>query len=160
MCDRAQITQSFTNIIKNAREAIETKKKDAEFKGRIEISFSAIQDNRVKVAIADNGCGLPNEIRARLTEPYVTTRDRGTGLGLAIVRKIADDHGVRIRLADLPEDGGDLAPDNLDGALIELEFPIMTDTERGRHHNEIAAESDMSAQNTTDQTSERKADVA
>ena len=160
LCDRAQITQAFTNIIKNAREAIESKRENEMFRGRIEISFSAIQDGRVRVAVADNGCGLPNEIRARLTEPYVTTRDRGTGLGLAIVRKIADDHGVRIRLADLPEDGNDIAPDAISGALIELEFPVMTGTERGRHHNEIAAESDMSAQNTTDKTSEQEADVA
>ena len=110
--------------------------------------------------MADNGCGLPNEIRSRLTEPYVTTRDRGTGLGLAIVRKIAEDHGVRIRLGDLPEDGTDIAPDNVSGALIELEFPVMTDTERGPHHTDFQTESDMSAQNTTDQTSEQKADVA
>ncbi len=160
LCDRAQITQAFTNIIKNAREAIDTKRKMENYKGRIEIRFSQIREGRVTVSVADNGCGLPNEIRSRLTEPYVTTRDRGTGLGLAIVRKIAEDHGVRIRLGDLPEEGNDIAPDNVSGALIELEFPVMTDTERGPHHTDFQTESGMSAQNTTDQTGEQKADVA
>ena len=166
LCDRAQITQAFTNIIKNAREAIDTKRKIKNYKGRIEIGFSQIREGRVTVSVADNGCGLPNEIRSRLTEPYVTTRDRGTGLGLAIVRKIAEDHGVRVRLGDLPEDGNDIAldediaPESVSGALIELEFPVMTDTERGPHHTDFQAESDMSAQNTTDQTGEQKADVA
>ena len=49
--------------------------------------------NRCVIEIADNGKGLPKADRARLTEPYVTTRERGTGLGLAIVKKIMEDHG-------------------------------------------------------------------
>ena len=54
--------------------------------------------------VTDNGIGLPPEHRHRLTEPYVTTRAKGTGLGLAIVRKIMEDHGGDITLADAGED--------------------------------------------------------
>ena len=48
----------------------------------------------------DNGIGLPKENRARLLEPYVTTREKGTGLGLAIVGRILEEHGGRIELRD------------------------------------------------------------
>ena len=48
----------------------------------------------------DNGVGLPKESRARLHEPYVTTREKGTGLGLAIVGRVLEDHGGRIEVND------------------------------------------------------------
>ena len=51
----------------------------------------------------DNGIGLPKENRARLLEPYVTTRDKGTGLGLAIVGRILEEHGGRLELRDASE---------------------------------------------------------
>ena len=51
----------------------------------------------------DNGIGLPKENRARLLEPYVTTREKGTGLGLAIVGRILEEHGGRIELRDAAE---------------------------------------------------------
>ena len=58
------------------------------------------------VSVCDNGKGLPfGEERDRITEPYVTTREKGTGLGLAIVRKILEDHGGELVLGDVPEGG-------------------------------------------------------
>ena len=48
---------------------------------------------RSRSTVEDNGKGLPQQGRERLTEPYVTTRTKGTGLGLAIVKKIMEDHG-------------------------------------------------------------------
>ena len=48
----------------------------------------------------DDGIGLPQEDRERLTEPYVTHKPKGTGLGLAIVKKIMEDHGGRLVLDD------------------------------------------------------------
>ena len=53
------------------------------------------------IRIADNGIGLPED-RARLFEPYVTTRDKGTGLGLPIVKKIIEEHGGTLVLEDAP----------------------------------------------------------
>ncbi len=50
------------------------------------------------IDVVDNGIGLPKESRARLLEPYVTTREKGTGLGLAIVGRVLEDHGGGIEL--------------------------------------------------------------
>jgi two-component system nitrogen regulation sensor histidine kinase NtrY len=58
----------------------------------------------VIVTIEDNGIGMPAD-RERLTEPYVTTREKGTGLGLAIVNKIVDEHGGDMSFASAPSDG-------------------------------------------------------
>ena len=64
--------------------------------------------------VEDNGIGLPTRDRDRLTEPYVTTREKGTGLGLAIVKRIAEDHGGELTLADAREGRG---------ARVTLHFP-------------------------------------
>ena len=55
------------------------------------------------IDVIDNGVGLPKVARARLLEPYVTTREKGTGLGLAIVGRIVEDHGGTIELRDAAE---------------------------------------------------------
>ncbi len=67
-----------------------------------------IEDGAEEVAIVvtDNGIGLPTENRHRLTEPYVTTREKGTGLGLAIVKRIMEEHGGRLVMQDAPEGTG------------------------------------------------------
>ena len=64
--------------------------------------------------IEDNGIGLPARDRDRLTEPYVTTREKGTGLGLAIVKRILEEHGGELVLTDAK---------NLPGARAILRFP-------------------------------------
>ena len=69
--------------------------------GQVDLSLE-VHDDRVAIIIADNGNGLPQEERDRLTEPYVTTRAKGTGLGLAIVKKIMEDHGGELVLEDRP----------------------------------------------------------
>lgn len=123
-CDRAQISQALVNIIKNACEAIETRKKMDGSDGRIEVRLSEEKAGRILLSVLDNGCGLPREIRRRLTEPYVTTREKGTGLGLAIVRKIIEDHGARIVLQDLAECEAGGIPDFGDtGAHVQIIFP-------------------------------------
>ena len=55
--------------------------------------------------VEDNGRGLPEQGRERLTEPYVTTRTKGTGLGLAIVKKIMEDHQGELVLEDREPEG-------------------------------------------------------
>ncbi len=104
-CDRHQIGQAMTNILKNAVEAVETKAASSEpdFRGKIAVELSADEDN-VTVEVQDNGVGLPQD-RERIVEPYVTTRDKGTGLGLAIVNKIVEEHGGEITFA-AAESGG------------------------------------------------------
>lgn len=92
-CDRHQIGQAMTNVLKNAVEAVEAKAANAEpdYRGRIAVEVLG-DDHLVRVIIEDNGVGLPQD-RERIMEPYVTTRDKGTGLGLAIVNKIVEEHG-------------------------------------------------------------------
>ena len=114
ICDRRQISQVLTNILKNAAEAIEGREAGpGETLPPGEISLALRDDAAsVSIVVTDNGKGLPQEGRDRLTEPYMTTRTKGTGLGLAIVKKIMEDHGGNLILAD--HEGG--------GARISLVF--------------------------------------
>jgi two-component system nitrogen regulation sensor histidine kinase NtrY len=100
--DRRLIQQALTNIIKNATEAIGAV--PAAELGRGHISVTTTRDgNMINIDVIDNGIGLPKENRNRLTEPYVTTREKGTGLGLAIVGKILEEHGGGLELHDASE---------------------------------------------------------
>ena len=101
VCDRRQLSQALTNVVKNAVEAIETRRNRGEtnFDGdRVELRVRAVKD-QVVIDVNDTGVGLPED-RERLTEPYMTTRVRGTGLGLAIVKKIVEEHCGEIAFLD------------------------------------------------------------
>ena len=114
--DRRLISQAFTNIIKNATEAIGAVPPAT--LGRGCIAVSARRDGKdVVIDVIDNGIGLPKENRARLLEPYVTTREKGTGLGLAIVGRILEEHGGNLELRDASEKIGGAR-----GAWMQLHF--------------------------------------
>ena len=113
VCDRRQIGQALTNIVKNAVEAIEERGDGGN--GRIEMTLVE-RGHLVTVCVADNGIGLP-AARDRLVEPYVTTRARGTGLGLAIVKKIVEEHCGTISFADR-EGGGTMVTMTFDTAAL------------------------------------------
>ena len=101
VCDRRQLGQALTNVVKNAVEAIEAKRnRDGASKDgdRVELALRD-EGDEVFVDLFDSGIGLP-ENRERLTEPYMTTRVRGTGLGLAIVKKIVEEHMGEIAFLD------------------------------------------------------------
>jgi two-component system nitrogen regulation sensor histidine kinase NtrY len=112
VCDRRQMGQALTNVIKNAVEAIQQKREDGRKGGDDRVS-ATVQDSegRLVIEVADTGIGLPAE-RGRLTEPYMTTRVKGTGLGLAIVKKIVEEHFGNIEFDD--SYGG--------GSLVRLVF--------------------------------------
>lgn len=121
--DATMIGQALTNLIKNAGEAIEAyqeKSKPTGFTPEIRISLAA-DDSEARIRIMDNGTGLPPD-RARLFEPYVTTRDKGTGLGLPIVKKIIEEHGGTLALLDAPLFDGNDHP----GAMAEIRLPRAT----------------------------------
>lgn len=117
--DRRLVSQALTNLIKNASEAIEAVDMTGDERGQISVELSQPGIDPIVVTITDNGCGLPKKDRNRLTEPYMTTREKGTGLGLAIVRRIMEEHGGTITLGDAPQvaTGGH-------GATMRLVFPL------------------------------------
>src|SRR4051812_47320335 len=121
--DRRLISQGLTNIIKNATEAIEAVPAEQLGKGRIEV-IAARDNSDIVIDVIDNGIGLPKVSRARLLEPYVTTREKGTGLGLAIVGRVLEDHGGRIEL----NDAADIRPGQR-GAWMRLRFAISPKTD-------------------------------
>jgi two-component system, NtrC family, nitrogen regulation sensor histidine kinase NtrY len=101
-CDRRQIGQAVTNILKNAAEAIEARPEGSD-PGKIDVSIVE-SSGKLDVVVRDNGVGLP-EAKERLVEPYVTTRASGSGLGLAIVKKIVEEHQGEIMFEDAPDGG-------------------------------------------------------
>ncbi len=108
--DKEQLKRVFVNILTNALAALENGRL-----GIISIGCTYLQELRlVRIEIADNGCGIPKELRDRVLEPYFSTKDQGTGLGLAIVNQIISDHGGYLRLsAHEPR-----------GTLVIIELPL------------------------------------
>jgi two-component system nitrogen regulation sensor histidine kinase NtrY len=106
VCDRRQLGQALTNIVKNAVEAIEARRNRGEQNpdgDRIHLTIRR-EGEQLVLDLTDTGVGLPQD-RERLTEPYMTTRVRGTGLGLAIVKKIVEEHLGEIAFLDRPGGG-------------------------------------------------------
>jgi two-component system nitrogen regulation sensor histidine kinase NtrY len=106
VCDRRQLAQALTNVVKNGVEAIEGRKNRGEHSlagDRVELKVHE-EDEHLIIDVLDTGIGLPED-RERLTEPYMTTRVRGTGLGLAIVKKIVEEHMGEIAFLDRPGGG-------------------------------------------------------
>ena len=112
-CDRRLLGQALTNLLQNAADAVSmrTQHEPAGERGQLGKVMLAVQsdDDWVWIAVADDGIGLPDGDRSRLTEPYVTHKPKGTGLGLAIVKKIMEDHGGRVTLDDRPGGQGSIA---------------------------------------------------
>ena len=120
--DGTMITQALTNLIKNAGEATETYRDShtgEEYQSQVRVGMTRV-DGQVTITIQDNGVGLPED-RARLFEPYVTTRDKGTGLGLPIVKKIIEEHAGTLTLTDAEIfEGQDHA-----GACAIIQLPVL-----------------------------------
>ena len=106
VCDRRQLGQALSNVVKNAVEAIEARKSRGEHNlagDKVDLKIRE-DDGHLIIDVTDTGVGLPED-RERLTEPYMTTRVRGTGLGLAIVKKIVEEHLGEIAFLDRPGGG-------------------------------------------------------
>lgn len=117
--DAQQLRQVLHNLIQNAQDATIQAHPEAVVSSlppvQVTTQFSA-EARRVRLIIADDGAGFPAHILQRAFEPYVTTKARGTGLGLAVVKKIADEHGARINVANR------LEADVVCGAQVSLSF--------------------------------------
>jgi two-component system nitrogen regulation sensor histidine kinase NtrY len=122
VCDRRQVGQALTNLVKNAAEAIESAGAAA---GAVTVVLSEGK-GKVCIAVSDTGVGLPPD-RDRIVEPYVTSRAGGTGLGLAIVNKIVEEHFGTMNFSDR-EGGGTTVTLMFDAvALQALESTMAAD---------------------------------
>ena len=116
--DSRLISQTLTNLIKNAVEAIEGEGLGAIKDPAVTVSLEQ-EVGFVRVSVSDNGKGWPKENRQRLLEPYMTTREKGTGLGLAIVAKIIEQHGGKVELTDAEPDANGRV-----GACFSFTLPL------------------------------------
>jgi signal transduction histidine kinase len=108
--DDVLLRQVFANLIRNGAEACVTAHVAVPA-----VRVHGVLDDRVcRVTVDDNGPGIPDESRARVFEPFFTTRSRGTGLGLAIVQKVVVTHNGRVSAGRSP----------LGGASIQMVFPV------------------------------------
>jgi nitrogen fixation/metabolism regulation signal transduction histidine kinase len=101
--DAGQLRQVIHNLLQNAQDAlIETSTP------RIVIAVEPAGD-KLRFSITDNGTGFPEHLMKRAFEPYVTTKPKGTGLGLVIVKKIVEEHGGEVSIANVPPRGAQVA---------------------------------------------------
>jgi nitrogen fixation/metabolism regulation signal transduction histidine kinase len=105
--DGAQIRQVIHNLVQNAQDSLENAKHSGAA-AAIEVR-TELEGDKVRLAVSDNGGGFPEELMARIFEPYVTTKPRGTGLGLAIVKKIVDEHHGSLAIENRPSRGASVS---------------------------------------------------
>jgi nitrogen fixation/metabolism regulation signal transduction histidine kinase len=115
--DRAQMIQVIHNLIQNAQDAV-----GEDPQAKITLMLEALQTpagaERIRFAVLDSGPGIAPEARARLFEPYFTSKAKGSGLGLAIVKKIVEENLGRVNLTNRV----DLWPSHPSGAVATVEF--------------------------------------
>ncbi len=110
--DAQQLRQVVHNLLQNAQDASEPQSHV------MLVTRWSPARKRVKLTVLDEGTGFAPNILQRAFEPYVTTKTKGTGLGLAVVKKIADEHGARLDIANRVEEGV------VKGAQVSLSFSV------------------------------------
>ncbi len=115
--DAQQLRQVLHNLLQNAQDATEAAARSGS-DNSVTLRTHLSSSGRVRLSVLDHGTGFPESILKRAFEPYVTTKTKGTGLGLAVVKKIADEHGARIDLANRVVD------DQIVGAQVSLSFAV------------------------------------
>ena len=127
LADAQQVRQVVHNLVQNAQDATASAGSGAAVLLRTRRSDSG---QWVRLFVIDEGPGFPEAILQRAFEPYVTTKAKGTGLGLAVVKKIMDEHGGRVELANRVEG------DRVVGAQVSLSFRVanMQHIQQGAPH--------------------------
>jgi two-component system C4-dicarboxylate transport sensor histidine kinase DctB len=98
--NRVKVQQVLVNLIKNAAHAIRGRDD-----GRIVLTLS-VEGEQAVIAVSDNGCGMSEEVAARIWEPFYTTKGgEGTGLGLDVAKSIVELHGGTIHCQTAPGAG-------------------------------------------------------
>ncbi len=114
LADGQQVRQTLHNLVQNAQDAM------AGLPGAQVVLRTRRSDTGqwVRLSVLDQGPGFAEHILKRAFEPYVTTKTKGTGLGLAVVKKIMDEHGGRVDLANRLTEG------KVSGAQVSLSFAV------------------------------------
>ena len=115
--DHHQLTQLFTNLLMNAYEAMEGAGRVTVTAGAVRIDDGAEGRDAVRVELADEGPGIPQDVAERVFDPFFTTKPQGSALGLAIVRRIVDAHDGSIDLRTTPGRG----------TMIWVTLPVTSD---------------------------------
>jgi len=121
LSDTGLLRQALTNLVQNAIDAMDNSARKELYIWLIE------RENEAVLVIADTGKGFPEDVETeRLTDPYVTHKEKGTGLGLAIVKKIMEEHNGSLRLGRQKWMGRDLDEweESKYGAVVALHFPL------------------------------------
>lgn len=141
--DAGLLTQAFTNVLRNACEAVGECGREGEKRvtvtaerrrvvvpGGGKVRGAAERVDAAALIVRDNGPGVPEEALARVFNPFFTTRHTGTGLGLAIVHRIVDAHGGSVHIRNnTPEPG----------ATVELVVPEVSDPTDSADSSELAS---------------------
>ncbi|WP_088284662.1 ATP-binding protein [Ideonella sp. A 288] len=118
--DASQLRQVVHNLVQNGLDAV-ADRPDGLVRVATESARSETGELRaVRLKVSDNGPGFSDKVLKRAFEPYITTKTKGTGLGLAVVKKIAEEHGARVRIANLQADAATESP--VTGAQVSLSF--------------------------------------
>jgi nitrogen fixation/metabolism regulation signal transduction histidine kinase len=121
--DTTQLRQVIHNLVQNALDAV-AQRTD----GRVMVRTEVVNDEHgevrsVRLKVIDNGPGFTDKVLKRAFEPYVTTKPKGTGLGLAVVKKIAEEHGARVRIQNLGDEIGTFGGEFTgNGAQVSITF--------------------------------------
>jgi nitrogen fixation/metabolism regulation signal transduction histidine kinase len=139
--DGTQLRQVIHNLVQNSLDAV-ADRKDGQVMVRTEVARTEQGDIRaVRLQVVDNGPGFADKVLKRAFEPYVTTKSKGTGLGLAVVKKIADEHGARVRLANISAKRSESGPGEpaVAGAQVSLSFSKFAPADSTANASQAAA---------------------
>jgi PAS domain S-box-containing protein len=147
--DATQLRQVIHNLVQNGLDAVADRPD-----GQVELITATARGEHgelraVRLTVIDNGPGFADKVLKRAFEPYVTTKTKGTGLGLAVVKKIADEHGARLRAANLH--AGDEPDGPVTGARVSLSFSNFAATPAAPATGAHAGPAPAATGNTTQQ---------
>ncbi len=98
--DKVQVHQVMFNLMRNAIEAMQDLPRR-----ELAVMAKPAEGNMLEVSVADRGPGLPEEVRGKLFQPFITTKPNGMGIGLSVCRTIVETHGGRLWAEDNPGGG-------------------------------------------------------
>lgn len=109
--DGERLRQALANVLQNAVHAINARLSPGE--GELTVS-TIVDDTDLVLAVADNGCGMSDDVRGRMFEPLFSTKAFGVGLGMPLVKRIVDEHGGTVSVRSMLNQG----------TIVEMRLPV------------------------------------